>query len=45
MPDVIVVGAGIAGLRCAGVLQRAGLSVRLFEAADRPGGQIGRAHV
>lgn len=40
MPDVIVVGAGIAGLRCASELQRAGLSVRVFEAADRPGGRM-----
>jgi len=39
-PDVIVVGAGIAGLTAAAQLGRSGLSVLLLEARDRVGGRI-----
>ncbi|EDY50165.1 oxidoreductase [Streptomyces clavuligerus] len=38
--DVIVVGAGISGLSVAHRLTRAGLSVSVLEAADRPGGRL-----
>ncbi|MDT7618873.1 MAG: hypothetical protein QOF00_6320 [Pseudonocardiales bacterium] len=38
--DVIVVGAGLAGLRAAQLLGRRGLDVALLESADRPGGRI-----
>ncbi|SMF10160.1 monoamine oxidase [Tistlia consotensis] len=38
-PDVIVVGAGIAGLTAAAALARAGLGVRVLEARDRIGGR------
>ncbi len=38
--DVIVVGAGVSGLACAYVLTEAGLSVRVIEALERPGGRI-----
>ncbi|MFE1794294.1 NAD(P)/FAD-dependent oxidoreductase [Streptomyces sp. NPDC059525] len=38
--DVAVVGAGAAGLACASDLARAGLRVRLVEAADTVGGRI-----
>lgn len=38
--DVIVIGAGAAGLAAAGELVRAGLSVLLLEARDRIGGRI-----
>ncbi|MCY7401300.1 MAG: NAD(P)-binding protein, partial [Nocardioides sp.] len=35
--DVVVVGAGLAGLRCAQVLAGAGRDVVVLEAADRVG--------
>ena len=38
--DVIVVGAGAAGLACARALARQGLKVRVLEARDRLGGRI-----
>jgi phytoene dehydrogenase-like protein len=38
--DVVVVGAGLAGLSCAGELVRLGRSVRVLEAADSVGGRI-----
>lgn len=38
--DVVVVGAGLAGLRCAGELTARGCAVRLLEAGDRAGGRI-----
>ena len=39
-PDVLVVGAGLAGLRAARVLHRGGLRVRVLEASDRVGGRM-----
>ena len=38
--DVAIVGGGIAGLAAAFELQQRGLSARVFEAGDRPGGVI-----
>ncbi|MDZ4268886.1 MAG: FAD-dependent oxidoreductase [Mycobacterium sp.] len=38
--DVLVIGAGLAGLRCAGVLAAAGREVRVWEASDAVGGRV-----
>lgn len=38
--DAVVVGAGLAGLACAGDLCDAGLNVMLLESARRPGGRM-----
>jgi len=43
--DVIVVGAGVAGLRAAGRLHEAGLDVLVVEASDRLGGRAGTERV
>ncbi|KAL9611462.1 MAG: hypothetical protein Q9167_003899 [Letrouitia subvulpina] len=40
-PHVCVIGAGMAGLRCAQVLTERGLKVTIFEARDRTGGRVG----
>ncbi|WP_311244286.1 FAD-dependent oxidoreductase [Microbacterium sp. WCS2018Hpa-23] len=39
MHDVIVIGAGLAGLRCAGLLSARGLDVVVLEATDAVGGR------
>lgn len=38
--DVLVIGAGLAGLQCARLLQRAGVNVAVWEADDAVGGRI-----
>lgn len=40
MTDVVVVGAGLAGLSCALSLEAAGLAVTLLEASDASGGRV-----
>jgi monoamine oxidase len=40
VPDVVVVGAGLAGLACALHLTRAGLEVSVLEASDGVGGRV-----
>src|ERR1700683_3082399 len=40
MTQVVVIGAGLAGLSCALSLEAAGLSVTLLEASDAPGGRV-----
>jgi phytoene dehydrogenase-like protein len=42
--DAVVVGAGLAGLACAGDLCDAGLNVMLLESARRPGGRMVSDH-
>jgi phytoene dehydrogenase-like protein len=39
-PDVVVVGAGLAGLACARHLHEAGARVLVLEASDGPGGRV-----
>jgi phytoene dehydrogenase-like protein len=38
--DAVIIGAGLAGLACARELTKAGLQVKVLEAADAPGGRI-----
>jgi phytoene dehydrogenase-like protein len=40
MFDVLIVGAGLAGLSCAVRLAGAGMAVKLLEAEDAPGGRV-----
>ncbi len=40
MPDVVIVGAGLAGLVCAHDLAAAGLDCRIVEASDDVGGRV-----
>ncbi len=39
-PRVLIIGAGLAGLCCALRLQERGISFRILEAADAPGGRV-----
>ncbi len=43
--DVVVIGAGLAGLTCAAELSRRGLDVVVLEASDAVGGRIRTDHV
>lgn len=38
--DVLIIGAGLAGLRCAGVLTAAGRDVQVWEGSDAIGGRV-----
>jgi phytoene dehydrogenase-like protein len=40
MKDVLIIGGGLAGLACALSLQKAGVSWRLIEASEAPGGRV-----
>jgi phytoene dehydrogenase-like protein len=40
MPDVLVIGAGLAGLTCARRLHERGVDVQILEATDRVGGRV-----
>lgn len=43
-PDVLIIGAGVAGLAAAGMLSRAGVRVLVLEARDHIGGRIATIH-
>lgn len=43
-PDVLIIGAGVAGLAAAGKLSQAGVRVLVVEARDRIGGRVLTAH-
>src|ERR1700734_3783025 len=40
MTEVVVIGAGLAGLSCALSLEAAGVKLTLLEASDAPGGRV-----
>jgi monoamine oxidase len=40
IPHVCVVGAGVAGLRCADLLLKHGVKVTVLEGRDRVGGRV-----
>ena len=40
MTEVVVIGAGLAGLSCALSLEASGIPVSLLEASDVPGGRV-----
>ncbi|HXY77298.1 MAG TPA: FAD-dependent oxidoreductase, partial [Candidatus Acidoferrales bacterium] len=42
--EVVVIGAGVAGLACAQALCQAGLRVRILEARNRIGGRVWTLH-
>ncbi|KAF1986471.1 FAD/NAD(P)-binding domain-containing protein [Aulographum hederae CBS 113979] len=44
-PHVCVVGAGVAGLRCADMLLKQGVKVTIYEARDRAGGRLAQAKI
>lgn len=44
VPHVCVVGAGVAGLRCADVLLQYGVKVTILEGRDRVGGRVRLTH-
>lgn len=43
--DVVIIGAGLAGLACARTLTAAGVGVRVLEASDGVGGRVRSDHV
>ena len=45
MADVIVIGAGLAGLNCAALLREHGIDVEIVEASDGVGGRVRTDHV
>ena len=42
-PHICVVGAGVAGLRCAEILSKRGFQVTILEGRDRIGGRVSDA--
>ena len=43
--DILIIGAGLAGLSAARVLKNAGRTVKIIEASDAPGGRLRTDHV
>lgn len=44
-PDVLIIGAGLAGLSCAKTLERYRVSYLVLEASDMVGGRVRTDHV
>lgn len=40
IPHICVIGAGVAGLRCADILLQHGVKVTILEGRDRVGGRV-----
>ena len=43
VPHICVIGAGVAGLRCAEILSKRGMQVTILEGRDRIGGRVSDA--
>jgi len=44
VPDIAIVGAGLAGLTCAAQLREAGLPLQMYDKGRQPGGRVAQRH-